>query len=147
MTLKAGVLLVRIASTVAVHTAAADNTPLTGSIVYEACTTVFTDQISLFFDMAVIAEMVRAFGACAAAGIITLAAILTQLGIYTAFPTTDAMGLFLFCTVHAHFTIFAELCVVGAFITDKTVMLIVAVSAAVGTAMVTTGADPVIGGT
>ena len=112
MTLKAGVHLVRIASTVAVQTSAADNTLLTGLIVHEACTTVFTNQISLFFDMAVIAEMVRAFGTHTAAGIITLATILTQLGIYTTLPTTYAMGLLLFGTFHTHFTIFAKLCVV-----------------------------------
>lgn len=136
MTLKAGVHLVRIASTVTVHTSAADDALLTGLIVHETCTTVFTNQTGIFFNMAVIAEMVRAFGACAAAGIITLATILTQLGIYTTLPTTDAMGLLLFGTFHTHFTSFAKLRVVGAFVTDLTMMLIIAISAAVGTAVV-----------
>ena len=147
MTLKAGMFLVRIASTVTVHTSAADDALLTGLIVHETCTTVFTNQTGIFFDMAIIAEMVSTFGACTAAGIITLAAILTQLGIYTTLPTTDAMGLLLFCTVHTHFTSFAEVRVVGAFITDLTMMRIVAISAAVGTAVIAAGADPVITGT
>lgn len=147
MTLKAGVHLVRIASTVAVQTSAADDALLTLLIVHETCTTVFTNQTGIFFDMAVIAEMVCAFRACAAAGIITLAAIPTQFFIYTTLPATDAMDLLLFCTVHTHFTSFAELRVVGAFITDLTMMLIVAISAAVGTAVVAAGADPVIAGT
>ena len=147
MTLKAGMFLVRIASTVTVQTSAADNTLLTLLIVHETCTTVFTNQTGIFFNMAVIAEMVRAFGTHTAAGIITLAAILTQLGIYATLPATDAMDLLLFCTVHTHFTSFTELRVVGAFITDLTMMLIVAISAAVGTAVVAAGADPVIPGT
>ena len=147
MTLKAGVHLVRIASTVAVQTSAADEALLTGLIFHEACTTVFTNQTGIFFDMAIIAEMVRAFGARTAAGIIALAAILTQLGIYTTLPATDAMDLLLFCTVHTHFTSFAEVRVVGAFITDLTMMRIVAISAAVGTAVIAAGADPVITGT
>lgn len=112
MTLKAGMFLVRIASTVTVHTSAADDALLTGLIVHETCTTVFTNQTGIFFNMAVIAEMVRAFGTHTAAGIITLATILTKLGIYTTLPTTYAMGLLLFGTFHTHFTIFAKLCVV-----------------------------------
>ena len=144
MTLKAGMFLVRIASTVTVQTSAADDALLTGLIFHETCTTVFTNQIGIFFNMAVIAEMVRAFGTHTAAGIITLAAILTQLGIYATLPTTDAMDFFSLGTFHTHFTSFAELRVVGAFITDLTMMLIIAISAAVGTAVVAAGADPVI---
>ena len=144
MTLKAGVHLVRIASTVAVQTSAADEALLTGLIFHEACTTVFTNQTGIFFDMAIIAEMVSTFGACTAAGIITLAAVRTQIGVHTTLTTAEAMDLVIPCTFHTHFAIFAEVRVVGAFITDLTMMRIVAISAAVGTAVVTAGADIII---
>lgn len=146
MALKAGVFLIRIAPAVTVHTAAADTTPPTGRTVHEACTTVFTDQISVFFKMAVIAEMVSTFGAHTAAGIITLAAVRTQIGVHTTLTTAETMDLVIPCTFHTHFAIFAELRVVGAFMTYLTMILLPAVSAAVGTAVVTAGADPVVTG-
>ena len=147
MALKAGVFLIRIAPAVTVHTAAADTTPPTGRTVHEACTTVFTDQISVFFKMAVIAEMVSTFGAHTAAGIITLAAVRTQIGVHTTLTTAETMDLVIPCTFHTHFAIFAELRVVGAFMTYLTMILLPAVSAAVRTAVVTAGADPFITGT
>ena len=142
MALKACVILVRIASAAAIKASAAHCALFAGFIVYKANSASLARHF--LFQMAFKASMIRTVRAHTAA-FIALAAYITQIScVYTAYAAINTMAEIFLGAVLTHFAVFAELCGVCACLTDKTVMLNVAISAAVSAAVITAGADIII---